>query len=295
MNQSFGNTASYAKFETFPVWNLPLKHPVNLAYEASTADLKDINMIDPYHLETYSISSVNYNRDIESFPILKNILSKICVNNVYNSPTDMGVNMVKSCIINDDIIKEAACKEIIRRYYNAKQEYALGNASKEVYSRIKLLMQELSISKTMLPIIDFSLKKQEEKSSHIVALQLKNGKMISGKMTDLLTPTSSLILNCIKELSNIPDDTYLLSPDVLNPILSIKRKTSYSKNLVLGLQEVLIALSICSSTNNVIEYAFNNLELLNGCEAHSTYILNNDELNILKNLGINITCEAVFM
>ena len=284
-----GINAGYAKFETFPVWNLPLKHPVNIAYEAATADLKDINMIDPFHLEKYQETAVNYNRDVETFPILKTILHKITGHDIYYSPTDMGVNMVGFCIKNDKVVEEAAKKEIVRRYYNELNNYKLGISEYDTVQKVKLLMNELNIDEKYLKVVEVAINKAKEKGSHVIALELPNHKIITGKQSSLLSPASSVIINAIKTLSHIPDDMDLLSPSVLNPILKLRKN-----NKPLSLQEVLIALSICSVTNPIIEKAIKNLNKLEGCEAHSTYIVQNGDANALKSLKINLTCESDF-
>ena len=284
-----GVNAGYAKFETFPVWNLPLKHPVNIAYEAATADLNDINMIDPFHLEKYQETAVNYNRDVETFPILKTILHKITGQDIYYSPTDMGVNMVGFCIKNDKVVEEAAKKEIVRRYYNELNNYKLGISEYDTVQKVKLLMNELSIDEKYLKVVEVATSKAKEKGSHVIALELPNHKIITGKQSSLLSPASSVIINAIKTLSHIPDDMDLLSPSVLNPILKLRKN-----NKPLSLQEVLIALSICSVTNPIIEKAIKNLNKLEGCEAHSTYIVQNGDANALKSLKINLTCESDF-
>ncbi len=285
-----GINAGYAKFETFPVWNLPLKHPVNIAYEAATADLKDINMIDPFHLEKYHETAVNYNRDVETFPILKTILYKITGQDIYYSPTDMGVNMVGFCIKNDKVVEEAAKKEIVRRYYNELNNYKLGISEYDTVQKVKLLMNELNIDEKYLKVVEVSINKAKEKGSHVIALELPNKKIITGKQSSLLSPASSVIINAIKTLSHIPDDMDILSPSVLNPILKLRKN-----NKPLSLQEVLIALSICSVTNPIIEKAIKNLNKLEGCEAHSTYIVQNGDANALKSLKINLTCESDFL
>ncbi len=281
--------AGYAKFETFPVWNLPLKHPVNLAYEAATADLKDINMIDSFHLEKYNITAVNYNRDIETFPILKTILNKITGKDIYNSPTDMGVNMIGYCIKNEELVKEAAKKEIVRRYFNELNNYKLGLCEYDTVQKIKLLMNELNIDENYLKVVNVSKQKAKEKGAHVIALELHNGKIITGKQSQLLSPASAVIINAIKTLSHIPDDIDLLSPSILAPILKMRKD---DKSLTL--QEVLIALSICSVTNPVIAKAITNLNKLVGCEAHSTYIVQDGDITALKSLKINLTCESDF-
>lgn len=284
-----GVNAGYAKFETFPVWNLSLKHPVNIAYEAATADLKDINMIDSFHLEKYDIKAVNYNRDLETFPILKTILNRITGKDIYYSPTDMGVNMVGFCITNNEVVEEAAKKEVVRRYYNELNNYKLGFCEYDTVQKVKLLMNELNIDENYLKVVKVALTKSKEKGSHIIALALPKGKIITGKQTELLSPASSLIINAVKELSKIPDDINLLSPSILEPILKMR-----NNNKPLSLQEVLIALSVCSATNSMVEKAIKNLSKLEGCEAHSTYIVQNGDANALKSLKINLTCESDF-
>lgn len=288
-----GVKAGYAKFETFPVWSLPLKHPVNVAYEAATADLKDINMIDSFHLETYGISAVNYNRDLEIFPVLKNIINKITGEDIYKSPTDMGVNSIGKCIIDDDIIKEAASKEIVRRYYKALVDVKQNDADEDIPKRIKLLMNELKIDESILKVIDASLKKQEQCNKRSMALELPNGEIITGRETILLSPAASLVLNCIKYLTEIPDEIDLLAPNVLKPILKL-RKQSLNKNTTLDLSDVLIALSICSATNPIVAKALKNLNKLNNCDCHATYIVENGDLSALRSLLINLTCEPTF-
>lgn len=284
-----GINSGYAKFETFPVWNLSLKHPVNLAYEAATIDLKDINMIDSFHLEKYNIPAVNYNRDVETFPILKNIINKISGKDIYYSPTDMGVNMVGFCISNENVVEEAAKKEIVRRYFNELKNYKFGLSEYETVQKLNLLMNELNIDENYLKVVPYSKKEAKIKGAHVIALELPNKKIITGKQTELLSPASSLIINAIKELSKIPDDIKLLSPSVLEPILKLR-----NKNKPLTLQEVMIALSICSVTNPVIEKALSNISKLEGCEAHSTFIVDNEDTKSLKELNINITCEPEF-
>lgn len=288
-----GVKAGYAKFETFPVWNLSLLDPVNIAYEAATADLKDVNMIDPFHLEAYGESAVNYNRDISTFPILKNILLKITGKEIYKSPTDMGVNMIKQCITDQEIVKKAATDEIIRRYYNTLCDYKQKICEKDVVERSKSLMDKLGLSLSDRDVARVANETSKEKGVNVVAIKLKNDKIITGKETRILSSTSAAFLNAIKEITGIPDKEYLLSPAVLDGIYKMKKKTSYSTSYFLNLSEVLIALSICSVTNPIIEKAINELDKLKGCDAHSSYILEKSELNALKNLGINLTCEPI--
>lgn len=286
-----GVKAGYAKFETFPVWDLSLMHPVNIAYEAATAELKDVNMIDPFHLEAYGENAVNYNRDISTFPILRNILLKISGEEIYKSPTDMGVNTIKKCIVDEEIIKKAATEEIIRRYYNILCDYKQGICSEETVDRIKLLMDKLGLSLQDREVAKVALKKSEKEKVNAIAIELPSGKIITGKESELLSAASAAILNAVKEITKIPDEEFLLSPSVLSGIFKMKQKTSYKTSYCLNLSEVLIALSICSITNPIIEKAINNLDKLRGREAHSSYIVEKSELNVLKNLGINLTCE----
>lgn len=286
-----GVKAGYAKFETFPVWNLSLMHPVNIAYEAATAELKDVNMIDPFHLEAYGENAVNYNRDISTFPILKNILLKITGEEIYKSPTDMGVNMIKVCINDDEIVQKAAKDEIIRRYYNILCDYKQGICSEDTVDRIKGLMDKLGLTLNDREVAKVALEKAEKDGCNAIAIKLNKNKIITGKESDLLSAASAAVLNAVKELTKIPDEEFLLSPSVLDGIFKMKKKTSYKTSYCLNLQEVLIALSICSITNPIIEKAINNLSKLRGCEAHSSYIIEKSELNVLKNLGINLTCE----
>lgn len=286
-----GVRAGYAKFETFPVWNLSLLDPVNIAYEAATADLKDVNMIDPFHLEAYGESAVNYNRDISTFPILRNILLKITGKEIYKSPTDMGVNMIKQCITDEEAIRQAATAEIIRRYYNILCDYRQGICGIDTVEIVKSLMDKLHLSLQDRKVAKVALESKENKNSDILAIELPDGKIITGKETELLSAPSAAMLNVIKDLSGIPDDTYLLSPSVIDGVYKMKQKTSYKTNYCLNLPEVLIALSICAATNPIIEKALNQVDRLRGCEAHASYIIEKGELNVLKNLGINLTCE----
>ena len=286
-----GIKAGYAKFETFPVWDLSLMHPVNIAYEAATAELNDVNMIDPFHLESYGENAVNYNRDISTFPILKNILLKITGEEIYKSPTDMGVNTIKKCIEDEEIVKNAAIEEIVRRYYNILCDFKQGICSEETVDRIKLLMDKLGLTLANRDVAKVALKKAEKEKVNAIAIQLPNGKIITGKESELLSSASAAILNAVKEITKIPDEEFLLSPSVLSGIFKMKQKTSYKTSYCLNLSEVLIALSICSITNPIIEKAINNLAKLRGCEAHASYIIEKSELNVIKNLGINLTCE----
>lgn len=284
-----GVNAGYAKFETFPVWSLPLKHPVNVAYEAATADLGDINMIDHFHLDKYGKSVVNYNRDLETFPVLKEILHRITGKTIYYSPTDMGVNVIGECITDDKAIQRAALAEIIRRYYRAMVDLKKGAVSPEVPERIKLLMNELGISEADRQVVQEAEAKRKSSSQPAAAIQV--GKHhIAGRKTANLTPVSATMLNALKALTKIPDEVDLIAPSILDPILKINNKISNFKETHLNLSEVLIALSICSSTNPMAKKALDNLDKLQGAELHSTHMINDSELVTLSNLGINATC-----
>ncbi|MCL2462385.1 MAG: DUF1846 domain-containing protein, partial [Defluviitaleaceae bacterium] len=289
-----GVKAGYAKFETFPIWNLPLKHPVNLAYEAATADLDDVNMIDPFHLEAYGETAVNYNRDIRVFPILKAILSKISQNDIYKSPTDMGVNMAGKCIVDDGAVREAAKQEIIRRRYRYAVESKQGLEHPGTVGKVEMIMSQLDIKNEDRLVVAPALRKEAEKGVPVVSIMLPDGKIVTGKTSELMTAPSSAIINAIKELSGILDNIHLISPNVLEPITRLKKNTLGVKNLALSLDEILIALSICAATNTMAELAVGTLEKLKGCEAHSTCILPETDESVVRKLQINLTCEAVF-
>ncbi len=288
-----GNKAGYAKFETFPVWNLPLKHPVNLAYEAATADLRDVNMIDPFHLDAYEKAAVNYNRDIEVFPIVRTILEKIMQGSCpYQSPTDMGVNMVGYGICDDEIVCRASRQEILRRYFQAQCDYKLGRADIETVQKIETIMKELSLSVENRRVCIAARKVAEETDRTCMALELPDGNMIYGKTSDRMENSASTILNAIKACAHIQDDMHLLSPIVLEPMLNLCRHSLGEKSPILNLREVLIALSICAATNPIVETALKQLDTLRGCEAHSSCLLSQDDEQLLKRLGIHITCDA---
>ena len=289
-----GVNAGYSKFETFPIWNIPLKHPVNLAYEAATADLKDVNMIDPYHLEAYGISTVNYNRDVEIFPVVKTILSLITGNNdVYQSPTDMGVNMAGYCIINDEGTKEAAKQEVIRRYFKARCGQKNGIVDDDIPSRIELIMQQLSITEEDRPVVLPARRKAESCGTTALAMSI-NGEVLTGKNSDIMTAPAATVINAIKALAGIDDSIHLLSPVVIEPIIDMKRNVLNYKDAVLNLEEVLVSLSISAATNPMIESVLKKLAMLKGCEAHSTTMINKTDENMLRKLGVNLTCDPVF-
>lgn len=293
--QKRGIPAGYAKFETFPIWNLPLRHPVNLAYEAATADLRDVNMIDPFHLEAYGKTTVNYNRDVEAFPVLKNILSHVMdAAEIYKSPTDMGVNMAGYGILDDEICKEAAKQEIIRRYFRIRADHERGRADNETLQKVELIMRQLDLSTDQRTVVAPALEKMREKQMPAVAIELHNRSIVTGRGSTLMEATSAAVLNAIKELAGISDEIHLLSPIILGPIMRMKRNMLGIERPVLNLEEVLLALSICAATNTMVELAVSKLSELKGCEAHASYILSrNDEMTMNK-LGINVTCEPRF-
>ena len=287
-----GKKAGYAKFETFPVWDLPLKHPVNMAYEASTADIGDVNMIDNFHLEKYGKTAINYNRDMAVFPVLKNILRKITGRDIYHSPTDMGVNMVGKCVNNETAVKRASRSEIIRRYLNSLCDYKNGVYDIEVPNRIKVLMDEMKISTDDRAVVAAALAAKAKKRSNIVAIELKKGKIVTGKDTKIMTAPAAAIINAIKELSKIEDKIHLISPANLLPILEIKKEVYGESKL--NLSDVLIALAVSEATNPTVELALSNLSKLHNLEAHSTVMLPKTEIDSLKKLGLLITCTDEF-
>ncbi len=296
-----GNKAGYAKYETFPVWNLPLKHPVNVAYECATADVKDVNMIDPFHFNEYGKIAINYNRDIEIFPVLKNILQKITKREcIYKSPTDMGVNMVADAIIDDKIVCEASKQEIIRRYYRSKCDYKKGLAESYISERISMAMFELDLKEEDRHVVKTALEKQKQTQSPSFALQLNcensdEENIITGRTKTLVGAPTACILNCLKYLGGISDDIDLIPAEILKPILHLNTKVLGIKYGVLNLKDVLIALSVSANVNPVAKKALQNIEKLRGTEAHSTFILSANDEEVLKKLGINVTCEPVFL
>ena len=288
--------AGFAKFETFPIWNIPLNHPVNLAYEAATADLNDVNAIDPYHLEVYGKTAVNYNRDIEVFPILKNILAKIMgTEEIYQSPTDMGVNMAGYCIVDDEIVKEAAKQEVVRRYFKTWCDYKEGRLEFNAIKKLEVIMKQLGISPEYGTAVLPALKKSGETKCAAMALILHDKSIITGKTTNIFTAASSLVLNCVKKVAGIPDEILLISPAVLEPMLMLKEKILFSKNPLLGIDEVLNALSICAATDKAAEKCLLKLNELRGCSAHSSHMISKVDEKTLKELGVNITCSPEFI
>lgn len=289
--QKRGIEAGYAKFETFPIWNLPLKHPVNLAYEAATTDLNDVNMIDPFHLEAYGVTTVNYNRDIEIFPVLNEIFERIYGVSPYKSPTDMGVNMAGNCIFDDEAVKEASKQEVIRRYYKALVKKKNGeNVSNEIYN-LELLMKQLEITPEYRKCVEPALKKSDETGAPAAAIELSDGTVVLGKTSSLLGASSAALLNALKAIAGISSDINLVSPIVIEPIQDLKVNHLGNRNPRLHTDEVLIALSISAATNPTAEKAMQALQSLKGCEMHSTVILADVDIHTLGKLGINVTCE----
>ena len=289
-----GVKAGYAKYETFPIWNLPLKHPVNLAYEASTADLNDVNMIDSFHLEKYNEKTVNYNRDLAVFPVLKTILHKIYDEDIYFSPTDMGVNMVGHAIINDEICKNAAKQEIIRRYFHEKCQYKKGVNDGNSSKKIEMLMGELEITTHDRNVVKRSLDNFEKKREVSIALELSNGKFVTGKNSDIMTAGASIILKSLRSLAKISDDTHLLSLIVLEPLKELKKGLFNNGEALLNIYDVLTALSLSAVTNPIVELALSQLPKLKGCEAHASHMISSNDQTTFKNLGINLTQEPEF-
>ncbi len=289
-----GVEAGYAKYETFPIWNLPLKHPVNLAYEAATADLRDVNMIDPFHLEAYGETAVNYNRDVEVYPVLKEIFERIVGECPYKSPTDMGVNMAGYCITDDAVVTKASCDEIIRRHFSALCRHRKGETTIEEARKIELIMHQLDLSPDDRAVRAAALAVQERTSAPGVAIQLDDGQIITGKTTALLGASSAALLNALKVLGNIHDDILLLSPVIIEPIQDLKVNHLGNSNPRLHTDEILIALSICAATNPTAELAMQQLSKLNHCEAHSTVLLSQVDEKVFKTLGINLTSEPTY-
>ena len=286
-----GLSAGYAKFETFPVWNLPLKHPVNLAYEAATADLDDVNMIDPFHLEAYGVTTVNYNRDVEIFPVLEAIFKRIYGSSPYKSPTDMGVNMLGFCIQDDEVCSQASKQEIIRRYYAAACGVRRGTADPNEVRKIELIMNSLGLTPEDRPVVAAALERAEKTGGPAVALELNDGRIVTGKTSSLLGASSACLLNAVKALAGIDKKLPLIAPGVIEPIQHLKVEHLGNHNPRLHTDELLIALSICSVTNPMAGCAIEQLDNLKGCEAHSSVILSHVDEDLFRKLGINISSE----
>lgn len=289
-----GIRAGYAKFETFPIWNIPLKHPVNLAYEAATADLNDVNMIDPFHLDSYGITAVNYNRDVEIFPVLDAIFEKIYGENPYKSPTDMGVNMAGNCICDDAVCREASNQEIIRRYYAALNGLAEGTAQEEEAFKIELLMKQAHITVDDRKVVHAALLRAEETNGPAAAMELPDGQIITGKTSPLLGASSALLLNALKTLAGLNDDLHLISPSVIEPIQKLKTEYLGSINPRLHTDEVLIALSICAATDTNAKLALEQIPKLSGCQAHTSVMLSSVDIKQFKRLNVQLTSEAKY-
>lgn len=289
-----GIRAGYAKFETFPVWNISLKHPVNLAYEAATADLNDVNMIDPFHLESYGITTVNYNRDVEIFPVLSAMFERIYGESPYKSPTDMGVNMAGNCIIDDEVCRDASKQEIIRRYYHATNRFLVGNCSKDEVYKIELLMNQAGITIHDRKVVDAALARAEETGAPAAALELPDGRIITGKTSKLLGASAALILNVLKELGGIEHELHVISPEAIEPIQKVKTEYLGSRNPRLHIDETLIALSISAASNPVAELALNQIPKLKNCQAHTSVALANVDVRLFQKLSIQATSEAQY-
>lgn len=289
-----GVKAGYAKFETFPIWNIPLKHPVNLAYEAATADLNDVNMIDPFHLEAYGTTTVNYNRDVEIFPVLSAIFEGIYGECPYKSPTDMGVNMAGCCIVDDKVCREASLQEIIRRYYQALSRLAKDTGSKEEVYKIELLMKQAKITANMRRAVDAANALAKEKNAPAAALELEDGTIVTGKTSNLLGASAALLLNAVKTLGGLPHDLHLIAPSAIEPIQKLKVNYLGSKNPRLHTDEVLIALSASAATDANAQLALEQLPKLKGCEVHTSVLLSDVDVKVFKKLGVNLTCEPIY-
>ena len=290
-----GRFAGYAKFETFPVWNLPLKHPVNLAYEAATADLMDVNMIDPFHLEAYGKTTVNYNRDVEAFPIVKTILKNITGDeNFYRSPTDMGVNMVGNAIIDDEACRYASQQEIIYRYYTALCDHKLGKVGQNQVDKLESLLNQLNLTPFDRPCVTPANEKAHESGRRSVAYELQDGTIITGKASDVMSATSAATINALKHLAGINDAIHLIPAAVLVPILDLKRNVLGSKASALKLDDVLLALTVASNTNPTVQLALAQLPKLRGADMHSSVMLRTGDASTLKKLGIRTTCNDIF-
>ena len=289
-----GITAGYAKFETFPIWNLPLNHPVNLAYEAATADLNDVNMIDPFHLEAYGVTTVNYNRDVEAFPVLVAIFEKILGHCPYKSPTDMGVNMAGNCIVDDEAVCKASRQEIIRRYYEALCDQKRGKQVEDALRKLDLLMKKAGVSPADRRVVAPALKRAEETGAPAAAMELPDGTIVTGKTSALLGASSALLLNALKALGGMHSDLHLISPAALDPIQHLKVAHLGNRNPRLHTDETLIALSISAATNPMAECAMEQLDRLRGCEVHSSVILSPVDERTFRRLGVNLTCEPQY-
>ena len=287
-----GVNAGYAKFETFPIWNLPLKHPVNLAYEAATADLNDVNMIDPFHLEAYGETTVNYNRDVEVFPVVQAMFEKIMGSCPYKSPTDMGVNMAGNCIIDDEVCQEASRQEIIRRYYKSMDAFVSGSGTENEVRKIELLLQQAHADLHDRKVVPAALAKEESTGAPAAAMELPDGKIVCGKTSDLLGASAALLLNALKELAGVDHELHVISPNAIHPIQELKTKYLGSKNPRLHVDEILIALSMSAATSDAARLALEQIPNLRGCQVHTSVMLSDVDVISFRKLGVELTCEA---
>jgi len=286
-----GVRAGYAKFETFPIWNLPLKHPVNLAYEAATADLNDVNMIDPFHLEAYGVSTVNYNRDVEIFPVLRTIFERLQGTCPYQSPTDMGVNMAGNCIVDDAVCRAASRMEILRRFYNTQVARVRGEADDEQLRKLELVMQQADVTSDICPAVAAALNKAAETGAPAGAMVLPDGRVVTGKTSSLLGASAAMLLNALKAMGGVDDQLDLISSSVIEPICRLKTEYLHQGNPRLHSDEVLIALTMSALTNPVAALAEKQLGRLQGCDAHFSVIISQEDIRLYKRLGIHVTCE----
>ncbi len=289
-----GVKAGYAKFETFPIWDLPLDHPVNRAYEAATADLNDVNMIDPFHLAAYGKTAVNYNRDVEVFPVLSAIFERIMGESPYKSPTDMGVNMIGSCIVDDEAVCDAARQEILRRYYDALCDRRKGKGSDEIIYKLELLMKQAEVTPAIRPVVGEALVAAETTGRPAAAIELPDGRVVTGKTSDLMGPAAGAVLNALKALAGIPRELDLISPEAIMPIQHLKVEHLGSKNPRLHTDEVLIALASSAIGNPLADKAMDQLALLRDCQAHISVVLSSVDMRIYKKLGLQVTCEPKY-
>ncbi len=289
-----GIKAGYAKFETFPIWNISLKHPVNLAYEAATADLNDVNMIDPFHLESYGITTVNYNRDVEIYPVLADMFEGIYGYCGYKSHTDMGVNMAGNCIVDDQACREASYQEIIRRYYQALNRLANDQRNQEEVYKIELLMKQARINANMRPVVPAANILAQANGTPAAALELPGGKIVTGKTSSLLGASAAALLNAVKELGGIDDVIHLISPAFIEPIQGLKTRYLGSKNPRLHTDEILIALSMCAATDDNARIALEQLPKLRGCQVHTSVMLSAVDIKTFHVLGLELTSEPLY-
>ena len=298
-----GTKVRYAKFETFPIWNLPLKHPVNIAYEAATADLRDVNLFDSFHLETYGQMAVNYNRDLEVFPVVKRIIEKITGESEYQSPTDMGVNRVGFCITDDEVVKEAAVQEIIRRFMIAKCDYKKGKISEEALERSELLMKEVGASEEDRKVVNAAREYAEYKRNCdkkyenvvVMAIEMPDGSIVTGRSSRRMVAAGAAVLNAVKKIAGIPDDLYVIAPNVFKSIQELKGDILHHDRTSLNLEEILTALSISAENNSCADKAVRMLDLFNGCKAHCTAILSDRDEQTLRSMGIDVTCDPEYL